>query len=84
MLELFNYILTVAPAFNESGMVGVPLNAILDWPMGTKSGNAAFFNPKVNAMFKKMLDQWACFLGSSDSTTVLNDKDGGWFGPFGT
>ena len=81
MLELFNYILTTAPAFNGSGMVGVPFNAILDWPMGTKSGNAAFLNPKVNEMFKKMLDQWAHFLGSEDSRSVLNDKDGGWFCP---
>lgn len=81
MLELFNYILTTAPAFNESGLVGVPVNAILDWPMGTKSGHAAFLNPKVNAMFKKMLDQWAHFLASSDSTTVLNDGTSGWFGP---
>jgi phosphatidylserine decarboxylase len=81
MLELFNYILRTAPAFNESGMVGIPLNAILDWPMGTKSGNAAFLNPTVNAMFKKMLDQWVHFLGSSDSVSVLNAKEGGWFGP---
>ena len=81
MLELFNYILTTAPAFNESGMVGVPVNAILDWPMGTKSGNAAFLNPKVNSMFQKMLNQWAHFLGSSHSTTVLNDKESGWLGP---
>jgi phosphatidylserine decarboxylase len=79
MLELFNYILTQAPEFNDSGMVGVPVNAILDWPMGTRSGNAAFLNPKVNSMFKKMLDEWARFLGSSDSTSVLNDKKDGWF-----
>jgi phosphatidylserine decarboxylase len=80
MLELLNYILTTAPAFNESGMVGVPINAILDWPMGTRSGNAAFLNPKVNAMFKRLLDEWARFLSSSDSTTVLNDSKYGWFG----
>jgi phosphatidylserine decarboxylase len=81
MLQLFNYILTTAPGFNESGMVGVPVNAILDAPMGTKAGNAAFLNPKVNAMFKKMLDEWARFPGSYDSTTVLHDKKNGWFSP---
>jgi len=81
MLQLFNYILTTAPAFNESGMVGVPINAVLDAPMGTKAGNAAFLNPKVNAMFKNMLDEWARFLGSFDSTSVLHDKKDGWFSP---
>jgi len=81
MLQLFNYILTTAPAFNDSGMVGVPINAVLDGPMGTKAGNAAFLNPKVNEMFKKMLDEWARFLGSPDFTSVLHDKKDGWFSP---
>ena len=56
MVQLFNYILTTAPEFNESDMVGVPFNAILDGAMGTKAGNAAFLSSKVNAMFKKILD----------------------------
>ena len=80
MLELFNYLLTTAPAFNESGMVGVPFNAILDWPMGTKSGNAAFLNPQVNAMFKALLDEWAHYLSSKDSCSVLHEHKDGWFG----
>ena len=31
-------------------MVGVPINALLDWPMGTKAGFTVFQDPKVNAM----------------------------------
>ncbi|PBK64649.1 hypothetical protein ARMSODRAFT_996703 [Armillaria solidipes] len=56
MLTLFNKILTEAPAFEESAyevdLVGFPINAILDWPMGTPAGFTTFINPKVNAQFK--------------------------------
>ncbi|MFE1251917.1 phosphatidylserine decarboxylase family protein [Streptomyces sp. NPDC058741] len=80
MLRLFNRIMTHAPEYNESGLVGFPINAILDWAMGTHAGFAAFLNDKVNAQFKKMLDEWAVFLRSSDSAAVLNESDTGWFG----
>ncbi|KAE9370725.1 hypothetical protein N431DRAFT_510021 [Stipitochalara longipes BDJ] len=33
-------------------------------------------------MFKKMLDEWARFLSSSNSTSVLDDKKYGWFSPY--
>jgi phosphatidylserine decarboxylase len=39
MLQILNHILTTAPAWTDAaenvGMVGVPMNAIYDWPMGT-------------------------------------------------
>ncbi len=80
MLELFNAIMTRAPEFNETGLVGFPINAILDWPMGTPSGFAAFLNEKVNAQFRKMLAEWTRFLDSSASTYVLSsDPSVGWF-----
>ncbi len=72
MLRLFNEILTTAPEFSESGLVVVLINAILDWPMGTPSGIAAFLNEKVNTKIRKMLDVWAKFLSSHESTYVLN------------
>jgi hypothetical protein len=78
LLQLFNSILTTVPKFNEPGMVGVPINAILDAHVGTKSGNAAFLYLMVKTIFTKMLNEWAHFLGSSDARSVLNDKkDGG-------
>ena len=81
MLELINGIMTTAPAFNKTGLVGFPINAILDWPMGTPSGFAAFLNDKVNAQLKKILNQWAAFLSSPDSCSVLStDPKLGWFG----
>ena len=81
MLQLINQILTKAPEFNKSGLVGFPINAILDWPMGTEAGASAFLNPKVNAQLKKILNEWAVFLDSPDSRTVLStDPRSGWFG----
>lgn len=80
-LELLNAIMTKAPEFNKTGVVGFPINAILDWPMGTTSGYAAFLNNKVNYYFKKVLNEWARFLGSKDSCETLNyDEHSGWFG----
>ena len=81
MLQLFNAIMTRAPEFNETGLVGFPINAILDWPMGTGGGFTAFLNAKVNKQFRAMLDEWAHFLVSQDSTYVLSDDPiKGWFG----
>ena len=81
MLQLLNAIMTRAPAFNRSGLVGFPINAILDWPMGTAAGYAAFLDERVNAHLKKVLAEWARFLGAKESRYVLShDKRHGWFG----
>lgn len=84
MLDVLNHILTTAPTWTTSaekvGMVGVPMNAVFDWPMGTPSGNAAFLDPEVNAMLKKVLNEWGKFLKSPDSAYVLSKKKHGWFG----
>ena len=79
MLVLLNEIMTSAPEFNETGLVGFPINAILDWPMGTEGGYAAFLNDTVNAMFEDILNEWGVFLQSSDSLYVLNENPNeGW------
>jgi phosphatidylserine decarboxylase len=81
MLELLNTILTHAPEFDRTGLVGCPINTILDWPMGTAAGNAAFLNERVNAHLKKVLNEWGRFLSSPDSAYVLNDHPRkGWLG----
>ncbi len=81
MLRLFNVILTHAPSFDETGLVGFPFNAILDWSMATVGGWAAFINDKVNVRLKAILDEWGTFLRSPESTYVLNnDPKNGWFG----
>lgn len=55
MLAVINHILTSAPEFNMTGMVGTPINAILDFSMITQAGVTAFLSPTVNAMLKKVL-----------------------------
>ncbi len=81
MLRLMNRIMTKAPEFNKTGLVGFPINAILDWPMGTEAGTAAFLNDRVNRQLKRILNEWAIFLKSADSRYVLSDDpESGWFG----
>ena len=81
LLLVLNRILTTAPAFNTTGLVGFPINAVLNWPMGTPAGTELFLNEKVNRQLKKILSQWAVFLGSKDSRYVLtDDPKTGWFG----
>ncbi len=81
MLKLINQILTQAPEFNKTDLVGFPINAIVNWAMGTPAGAAAFLNEKVNRQLKKILTQWAVFLNSGDSRAVLNNHpEKGWFG----
>ena len=81
MLILINHILTKAPEFNETGLVGFPINAILDWPMGTVGGYAAFLNGNVNFHLKNILNEWGKYLKSPDSRNVLSkDPRSGWFG----
>lgn len=80
MCQLINSVLTTAPEFNDTGLVGFPINAILDWPMGTQAGFSAFLDDKVNAAFKAILDQWGQFLSSPQSRYVLSRTPRGWFG----
>lgn len=80
-LELINAVLTTAPEFNETGLVGFPINAILDWSMATDAGGSAFLDSQVNERLKAILDAWGAFLASSDSRYVLSkDPRSGWFG----
>ena len=81
MLKLFNHVMTHAPQYDDTALVGFPINAILDRAMGTNAGSAAFLNERVNRQFKKMLNEWGMFLKSADSASVLNDADSGWLSP---
>jgi phosphatidylserine decarboxylase len=77
LLRLMNEVLTMAPEYG-SNTVALPLNAILDWTMGTPAGFAAYRDPRINAMFKKILTAWCEFLSSGASLYVLNDSPSGW------
>ncbi len=77
LLQLINEVLTMAPEFGEQA-VTLPLNAILDWTMGTTAGFAAYRDPRVNVMLEKILGVWCEFLSSGDSRYVLNETPSGW------
>jgi len=77
LLRLINEVLTIAPEFGDQA-VTLPLGAILDWTMGTTAGFAAYRDPRVNAMLRKILNAWCEFLDSSDSRYVLNQSPTGW------
>jgi phosphatidylserine decarboxylase len=87
MLRVLNHILTTPPSWNDTseraGFVGLPINAVLDWPAATRSGFAAFLDPKVNAILKKVLNVWGEYLQSPASAEVLDDSSSGWFGKTG-
>ena len=83
MFECINTILHEGPQWYDSdqpdamGLIGFPINAILDWPMGTRSGYDFFTTPSVNVHWKAVLDTWKTFLSSRHSLSVL-DPVNGW------
>lgn len=102
LLQILNHLLTTAPTWTDAaanvGMVGVPINAVFDWPMGTASGHAFFLDPNVNKMLKKVLNVWGEYLKvitdpqnpytsnnfqSPASASCLGTDKNGWFGETG-
>ncbi|KAL5506033.1 hypothetical protein EMCRGX_G007598 [Ephydatia muelleri] len=61
-LKLLNVIMTTAPEcyFDSSncqkpaGLIGFPINALLNWPMATTAGYAVFANALVNQQFEEI------------------------------
>jgi len=81
--ELFkklNSVLTEAPEFNKTALVGTPLSAILLLTMGSPEGFAAYRRDKINNMFREVLNEYKKFLDSPASKYVLNKSNSGWFG----
>ena len=86
ILYKINHVIRRAPEYTSehTGVVGVPITAILAWNMGTNAGTMLFLNEKVNKALKKILNCWSAFLKTEDSKYVLpGDKDNpdkGWLG----
>ncbi len=80
--EVLNEIITTSPAFNNTAMVGTPMNGYLAVAMGTPAGAALFHDRTFNEHFKKVLDAWNTFLKSSASLDKLDikhpEKPGSW------
>lgn len=84
MFELMNQIISEGPqVFGDpatNGLIGFPIVAILEWPVGTQSGFAFFTMAPVNEHFKAVLNKWKRYLMSPASQSVLNPVDG-WTSP---
>jgi phosphatidylserine decarboxylase len=78
LLDLLNLILQYAPEYNDTDLVGFPVNTILDWTMGMPAGFALFRLDQLNAWFREYLAVWCDFLNSEQSLYVLNDSEKGW------
>ena len=80
-LGLLNNIMTTAPEFiisrdgKAQGLVGFPINAILDWPMGTIAGYSTFSSELFNREFQKVLQFWGSFLTTEESRYVLAEGE---------
>lgn len=82
LLLVLNRLIQRAPEFNTTGLVGMPINAVLDYSRGTRAGYVLFNDPRVNAKMKGILDYWGRYLQSEDSSYVLNTSDKGWLSSY--
>lgn len=80
--ETLNEIITTSPSFNDTAMVGTPMNGFLAVSMATEAGLALFHDTLFNFQFKKILNAWNTFLKSSASLDKLDiedpEKPGSW------
>src|SRR4051812_47642199 len=83
-LVLLNAVMTTAPEcyqtsskddLQPAGLIGFPINALLDWPMATVFGYDVFANALVNQQLKKILGYWSRFLVTPDSRFVLTQPE---------
>lgn len=82
LMLLINGLMTYAPPFDTSELVGCPLNALLDWPMCMPAGFALFRSNALNIQLKAVLNYWGTFLSGPDSCNFLNTTSPtGWFCP---
>ena len=80
--EIINEIISTSPAFNDTVMVGTPMNGLLAVSMATEAGLALFHDATFNEQFRVVLDAWNTFLKSSPSLDKLDieepEKPGSW------
>ncbi|MDH5181701.1 MAG: phosphatidylserine decarboxylase family protein [Gammaproteobacteria bacterium] len=80
--EVINEIITTSPGFNNTEMVGTPLNGFLAVSMATEAGLALFHDESFNGQFRNILNAWNTFLKSSASLDKLDiadpEKPGSW------
>lgn len=82
LIALINEVVTRSIPFDKTYSVGVPLYALLQWPMRMTSGLALFRMDDFNQQLKQVLNDWCQFLNGPDSREYLNEEPpSGWFSP---
>ncbi|KAI9458724.1 Phophatidylserine decarboxylase-domain-containing protein [Boletus coccyginus] len=81
LLAVLDRTITTAPTYRYTSPLvsAVPMYGVLAPFCNTEAGYRAFTNPKVNAIFHRVFDEWAKFLVSPASRDVLVATKGGWF-----
>lgn len=81
LLRMIDVVLHTPSYYNETGLAGLPLNAMITSIMATDSGYTFFLDATVNLHLKRILDTWGAFLASPASLPALSeDPDTGWLG----
>jgi len=78
LLDLFNEILDRPPKYNENMMVALPFTLLLEWPMATRGGLAAFLNEKLNVKLGNVLSEWGKYLADETKNSkdvIINDPN---------
>jgi len=82
LMALINEVITTSIPFDKTYSVGVPLYALLQWPLRMTSGLALFRIDAFNQQLKLVLNDWCQFLNGPDSREYLNETPpSGWFSP---
>ncbi|KAL8739465.1 MAG: hypothetical protein Q9190_007735 [Brigantiaea leucoxantha] len=82
MFRCLDVILGEGPQWYKSddsdamGLIGCPISAVIEWPMGTKSGYAFFKDCSVNAHWEAVLNRWKTYLSSPASLEALDSMTG--------
>lgn len=83
MLQLVNLIIKEGPPWYHKtnpptamDFIGIPINAILNWPMGTLAGYLFFLHPEVNRKWHDILTTWGNLLTTPASQGCLNEVSG--------
>jgi len=73
LLTAFEDLLRDPPKYDENVMVALPFSLLLEWPMSTKSGIAAFLDKELNEKLGDVLTEWGNFLTTKDSAYFVID-----------
>lgn len=84
-MDLFDEILDKPPQFSENMIVSLPFTLLLELPMATRSGIAAFLNEKLNEKLGDVLSAWGDYLKDEtrdSNRVVVNDPtaSNSWLG----